>query len=88
MLQDTNIVQNSVAQSAMPQIPLVNSTQILTTSTPVLNSQIPMGTATVSQAPQNSQQQQVSLVPVVSAIQKPKQEGKPVVKVVPIYDDF
>ncbi len=88
MLQDTNIVQNSVAQSAMPQIPLVNSTQILTASTPVLNSQIPMGTATVSQAPQNSQQQQVSLVPVVSAIQKPKQEGKPVVKVVPIYDDF
>ena len=87
MLQDTNIVQNSVAQSAMPQIPLVNSTQILTASTPVLNSQIPMGTATVSQAPQNSQQQ-VSLVPVVSAIQKPKQEGKPVVKVVPIYDDF
>ena len=75
MLQDTNIVQNSVAQSAMPQIPLVNSTQILTASTPVLNSQIPMGTATVSQAPQNSQQQ-VSLVPVVSAIQKPKQEGK------------
>ena len=87
MLQDTNIVQNSVAQSAMPQIPLVNSTQILTASTPVLNSQIPMGTATVSQAPQNSQQQ-VSLVPVVSAIQQPKQEGKPVVKVVPIYDDF
>ena len=87
MLQDTNIVQNSVAQSAMPQIPLVNSTQILTASTPVLNSQIPMGTATVSQAPQNSQQQ-VSLVPVVSAIQKPKQEGRPVVKVVPIYDDF
>ena len=87
MLQDTNIVQNSVAQSAMPQIPLVNSTQILTASTPVLNSQIPMGTATVSQAPQNSQQQ-ISLVPVVSAIQKPKQEGKPVVKVVPIYDDF
>ena len=87
MLQDTNIVQNSVAQSAMPQIPLVNSTQILTASTPVLNSQIPMGTATVSQAPQNSQQQ-VSLFPVVSAIQQPKQEGKPVVKVVPIYDDF
>ena len=87
MLQDTNIVQNSVAQSAMPQIPLVNSTQILTASTPILNSQIPMGTATVSQAPQNSQQQ-VSLVPVVSAIQQPKQEGKPVVKVVPIYDDF
>ena len=87
MLQDTNIVQNSVAQSTMPQIPLVNSTKIITASTPILNSQIPMGVATVGQDPQNTQQQ-VSLVPVVSAIQKPKQEGRPVVKVVPIYDDF
>ena len=90
MLQDTNIAQTSVTQSAMPQIPLVQSTQILTTSTPVLNSQIPMGTASVGQIgrePQNSQQQ-ISLVPVVSAIQRPKQEGRPVVKVVPIYDDF
>ena len=87
MLQDTNIAQSSVTQSAMPQIPLVQSTQILTTSTPVLNSQIPMGVATVGQDPQNTQQQ-ISLVPVVSAIQRPKPEGRPVVKVVPIYDDF
>ena len=90
MISDTNIVQNSVAQSAMPNIPLVNSTQILTDSAQVVNSQIPQVTTTIAQEPQTSQQT-ISLVPVVSAIQQPKQQqqqGRPVVKVVPIYDDF
>ena len=90
MIRDTNIVQNSVAKSAMPNIPLVNSTQILTDSAQVVNSQIPQVTTTTVQQPQTSQQT-ISLVPVVSAIQQPKQQqqqGRPVVKVVPIYDDF
>ena len=90
MISDTNIVQNSVAQSAMPNIPLVNSTQILTDSAQVVNSQIPQVTTTTVQQLQTSQQT-ISLVPVVSAIQQPKQQqqqGRPVVKVVPIYDDF
>ena len=46
----TNVVQNSVAQSAMPQIPLVNSTQILTQSSPVINSQVnPVAASTTLQ---------------------------------------
>ena len=85
-MQNTNIVQNSMAQSAMPNIPLVNSTQILTGSTPIVNSQMP-ATTSVAQAPQASQQ--ISYVPIVSAIQQPKTQnkGRPVVKVVPIYDE-
>ena len=85
-MQNTNIVQNSVAQSAMPNIPLVNSTQILTESSPIINSQMPANTS-VPQAPQVSQQ--ISYVPIVSAIQQPKtqNQGRPVVKVVPIYDE-
>ncbi len=86
-MQNTNIVQNSVTQSAMPNIPLVNSTQILTGSSPIVNSQMPV-TTSVAQAPQVSQQ--LSYVPVVSAIQQPKtqNQGRPVVKVVPIYDEM
>ena len=85
-MQNTNIV----GQSAIPQIPLVNSTQILTESVP-LNSQIPVTSSVTEQtpvvtAPQNAQQ--ISYAPIVSAIQQPKTNDKPVVKVVPIYDEF
>ena len=88
MIQESNII----GQSWIPQIPLVNSTQILTESSPELNSQIPattqvVNTTPVTTAPQISQQ--ISYAPIVSAIQQPKTTGaKPVVKVVPIYDDF
>ena len=82
--------QNSaVAQSAMPQIPLVNSTQILTnTTTPYVNSQvIPTNTIAATQIinpPQNTQP--ISYVPVVSTVQQPRTKAN--VKVVPIYDEF
>ena len=87
MIQESNVIN----QSGMPQIPLVNSTQIITQSTPVINSQLPATTSVVNPTPVVTApvtQQQISYAPIVSAIQKPKQEGRPVVKVVPIYDDF
>ena len=71
---------------------MVNSTQILTETTPI-DSQIPATTPVVNTnpvptAPQTSQQ--ISYVPIVQAIQQPKTStgARPVVKVVPIYDDF
>ena len=87
MIQDSNVV----AQSGIPQIPLVNSTQILTQSSPLVNSQMPatstqINTTQVTTAPTTSQQ--ISYVPIVSAIQQPKTGSKPVVKVVPIYDEM
>ena len=87
MIQDSNVI----AQSGMPQIPLVNSTQILTQSSPLINSQMPSTTTQITStqatnAPATSQQ--ISYAPIVSAIQKPKTGAKPVVKVVPIYDEF
>ena len=87
MIQDSNVV----AQSGIPQIPLVNSTQILTQSSPLVNSQMPaastqINTTQVTTAPTTSQQ--ISYVPIVSAIQQPKTGAKPVVKVVPIYDEM
>ena len=87
MIQDSNVV----AQSGIPQIPLVNSTQILTQSSPLVNSQMPatstqINTTQVTTAPTTSQQ--ISYVPIVSAIQQPKTVAKPVVKVVPIYDEM
>ena len=87
MIQDSNVV----AQSGIPQIPLVNSTQILTQSSPLVNSQMPatstqINTTQVTTAPTTSQQ--ISYVPIVSTIQQPKTGAKPVVKVVPIYDEM
>ena len=87
MIQDSNVI----AQSGMPQIPLVNSTQILTQSSPLINSQMPatstqITSTQVTNAPATSQQ--ISYVPIVSAIQQPKTGTKPVVKVVPIYDEM
>ena len=86
MIQDS-----AVAQSGMPQIPLVQSTQILTnttTTTPVVNSQVlPNNTIAATQIinPQQSTQP-ISYAPVVSSVQQPRAKAN--VKVVPIYDDF
>ena len=87
MIQESNVIN----QSGMPQIPLVNSTQIITQSTPMINSQLPTTTSVVNPTPVVTApvaQQQISYAPIVSAIQKPKTGAKPVVKVVPIYDEF
>ena len=86
MIQNTNVI----SQSGMPQIPLVNSTQILTQSSPVLNTQMPATTSVVNTSPVTTvptTSPQISYMPVVSAIRQPKTGVKPVVKVVPIYDE-
>ena len=51
---------------------------------PATSTQI--NTTQVTTAPTTSQQ--ISYVPIVSAIQQPKTGAKPVVKVVPIYDEM
>ena len=87
MIQESNVV----TQSGMPQIPLVNSTQILTQTTPVINSQLPATTSVVNSTPVVTApvtSQQISYAPIVFAMQKPKTGAKPVVKVVPVYDEF
>ena len=84
----TNVVQNSVAQSAMPQIPLVNSTQILTQSSPVINSQVNPVAASTTTPILTNPQVSVSYAPIVSAIKPPQPAGRiPKVTVVPIYDE-
>ena len=88
MMQEPNLVQNSISPSIVQNIPLVNSTQILAPTNQVINSQIPVTVPNPSaQAQQVSQT--FSYIPIVSAIQQPKtqNQGKPVVKVVPIYDE-
>ena len=87
MIQESNVI----TQNGIPQIPRVNFTQIITQSTPVINSQLPATTSVVNPTPVVTApvtQQQISYAPIVSAIQKPKTGAKPVVKVVPIYDEF
>ena len=86
MIQNTNVI----SQSGMPQIPLVNSTQILTQSSPILNTQMPATTSVVNTSPVTTvptTSPQISYMPVVSAIRQTKTGVKPVVKVVPIYDE-
>ena len=86
MIQNTNVI----SQSGMPQIPLVNSTQILTQSSPILNTQMPATTSVVNTSPVTTvptTSPQISYMPVGSAIRQPKTGVKPVVKVVPIYDE-
>ena len=82
-------VQNSVAQSGMPHIPLVNSTQVLTTSSPILNSQVnPVVSTTGVDPSQVNQQVTVSYAPIVSALKpQPAPGQRPKVTVVPIYDE-
>ena len=82
-------VQNSVAQSGMPHIPLVNSTQVLTTSSPILNSQVnPVVSTTGVDPSQVNQQVTVSYAPIVSALKpQPVPGQRPKVTVVPIYDE-
>ena len=90
MMQDPNLVQNSISPSIVQNIPLVNSTQILAPTNQVINSQIPVTTSVQNPSAQAQQVSQTfSYIPIVSAIQQPKtqNQGKPVVKVVPIYDE-
>ena len=82
----SNVVQSSVAQNTLQQIPLVNSTQVLTQTTPVINSQI--NPVTTSTSPGlNNPQISISYAPIVSALKPPEPAGhRPKVTVVPIYD--
>jgi len=47
----SNGIQSTVGLSALQQIPLVNSTQIVTQSTPVINSQVTSTNPTTSSTP-------------------------------------
>ena len=76
----TNVVQSSVVPNTVQQIPLVNSTQMLT--------QTQINPVTTSTSPGlNNPQISVSYAPIVSAIKPPEPAGhRPKVTVVPIYD--
>ena len=79
-------VASSIAQSSvLPQVPLVQSTQILTQPSQVLASQaIPAA----SVVPSVVQPPQFQYVPVASTMHQPRGQVTSGVKVVPIYDDF
>ena len=79
-------VASSIAQSnVLPQVPLVQSTQILTQPSQVIASQaIPAA----SVVPSVVQPQQFQYVPVASTMHQPRSVVTSGVKVVPIYDDF
>ena len=79
-------VASSIAQSnVLPQVPLVQSTQILTQPSQVIASQaIPAA----SVVPSVVQPQQFQYVPVASVMHQPRGQIISGVKVVPIYDDF
>jgi len=79
-------VASSIAQSnVLPQVPLVQSTQILTQPSQVIASQaIPAA----SVVPSVVQPQQFQYVPVASVMHQPRGQITSGVKVVPIYDDF
>ena len=79
-------VASSIAQSSvLPQVPLVQSTQILTQPSQVIASQaIPAA----SVVPSVVQPQQFQYVPVASVMHQPRGQITSGVKVVPIYDDF
>ena len=83
-----NGIQSTVGLSTLQQIPLVNSTQIVTQSTPVINSQVTQANPVTSSSPiLTDPNVSVSYAPIVSAIKPPQVQGQiPVVKVVPIYD--
>ena len=76
----SNVVQSSVSPNIVQQIPLVNSTQMLT--------QTQINPVTTSTSPGlNNPQISVSYAPIVSAIKPPEPAGhRPKVTVVPIYD--
>ena len=84
----SNGIQSTVGLSTLQQIPLVNSTQIVTQSTPVINSQVTQTNPVTSSSPiLTDPNVSVSYAPIVSAIKPPQVQGQiPVVKVIPIYD--
>ena len=82
---------SSVVQSnVLPQVPLVQSTQILTQSTPVLASQAIPATSVVNSVTPTvtTPAPQFQYVPVASVMHQPRGPMASGVKVVPIYDDF
>ena len=76
----SNVVQSSVVPNTVQEIPLVNSTQVI--------SQTQINPVTTSTSPGlNNPQITVSYAPIVSAIKPPEPAGhRPKVTVVPIYD--
>ena len=84
-------VASSVVQSnVLPQVPLVQSTQILTQSTPVITSQTIHAASKVSSVipAVTAPAPQYQYVPVASVMHQPRAPAFSGVKVVPIYDDF
>ena len=84
-------VASTVIQSnVLPQVPLVQSTQILTQPSQVLASQaIPASSVVTSVTPTvTAPVPQFQYVPVASVMHQPRAQVTSGVKVVPIYDDF
>ena len=84
-------VASSIAQSSvLPQVPLVQSTQILTQPSAVLASQaVPAASMVTSVTPTvTAPAPQFQYVPVASVMHQPRGPISSGVKVVPIYDDF
>ena len=84
-------VASTITQSnVLPQVPLVQSTQILTQPTPVIASQaIPAASMVTSVTPAvTAPVPQFQYVPVASVMHQPRAQVTSGVKVVPIYDDF
>lgn len=84
----TNVIQSAPGLNTTQQIPLINSTPIVTRSTQITSSQLnPIASLTTSTPVLTDPQVSVSYAPIVSAIKPPQIAGQiPVVKVVPIYD--
>ena len=84
----SNVVENSVNPNIIQQIPIVDSTQVLTQTTPIEVSQVnPISSVTASTPGLPNPQISISYAPIVSAIKPPETTGQvPVVKVIPIYD--
>ena len=87
-MQASNVIDISQSPNTIQQIPLVNSTQLLTQSSPLVNSEITQSTSVTASNPGVPNPQiSISYAPIVSAIKQPEIPGQvPIVKVIPIYD--
>ena len=84
-------VASTITQSnVLPQVPLVQSTQILTQPTPVIASQAMRAASVVTSVTPTvtAPAPQFQYVPVASVMHQPRGQITSGVKVVPIYDDF
>jgi len=83
------VTTSSVVQSnVLPQVPLVQSTQILTQPSPVIASQAVPAASMVTSVTPTVTAPQFQYVPVASVMHQPRGQITSGVKVVPIYDDF